>query len=139
MSELLKDLPKNPDPEPVGARTPRSGATPSAMRPDSRRVSTARLVLAFVVAVVADLVTGFLGAPPFMGIPGLLIDIPTVLILLALLGFSPLLFITLICELIPGLQMAPWWTALVAVIALAPEILGNPKRKVLKFLLGRFK
>lgn len=78
------------------------------------RLSRRRMVFAFVIAVVADVLQVPLQLPPLPQI----IDVVAMVLTSALIGFHLLLLPTFVVEFIPGLDMLPTWTGCVlAVIA----------------------
>ena len=85
---------------------------PKAARPP---LADPRLfVLAFVVAVLADIVLATVTLIPPLIILG---DVAVALILCSILGFNWLFIPTLLVEAVPGLSLFPTWT--IAVLALA--------------------
>jgi hypothetical protein len=87
------------------------------------KLTSLRVSLAFAVSIVADLVQLPINAAAFTGIlalPGegvdLVVDLVAGAVISALLGFHWALVPTFFAELIPGLDLAPTWTACVAYV-----------------------
>ncbi|MFZ1990201.1 MAG: hypothetical protein WAW96_10565 [Alphaproteobacteria bacterium] len=84
-----------------------------------RRATTAKAVLALLVAIAADGAQLFLNTPIalFFGIGAeaadIAIDIVTAILVIALVGYSPLLLPTFILEAVPLADVFPTWTACV--------------------------
>ena len=95
--------------------------------PQSRpRFSGRRLALAFSVAALADVLSGFLVfAPPVQWI----VDVVTALVLFAVLGRQWILLPGLIMEAIPGLYVFPFWVLVVGAVALWGTARPDPSRK----------
>jgi hypothetical protein len=96
------------------------------------KVTRARIILALTIAVAADAVQLLLGPFGWM-FADQVIDLATMGLMTALLGFHVLLLPSFILELVPLVQELPTWTACVlAVIALrkrrqrAVEPAGDP-------------
>jgi hypothetical protein len=78
------------------------------------RISRRRLALAFTVAALADVLSGFLVfAPPVQWT----VDVVTAVLLFAALGRRWILLPGLIMEAIPGLYVLPFWVLVVAAVA----------------------
>src|SRR6266481_65816 len=82
-----------------------------------------RIILAFAIAVMADLIQFPITAGEatgFFSIPGevadLLVDCVLMVATTMLLGFHWMLLPTLFVEVIPGLDLLPTWTACVAYV-----------------------
>jgi hypothetical protein len=87
------------------------------------KLTSLRVSLAFAVSIVADLVQLPINAAAFTGIlalPGegvdLVVDLVAGVATSALLGFHWALVPTFFAELVPGLDIAPTWTACVAYV-----------------------
>jgi len=84
-----------------------------------RPATTAKAVLALLVAIAADGAQLFLNMPIalFFGIDAeaadIAIDIVAMLLVIALIGYSPLLLPTFVVEVIPLADAFPAWTACV--------------------------
>jgi hypothetical protein len=79
------------------------------------RLTSARIILALAVAVVAD-GTQFLLGPLGWAFADQAIDAVTTIAISAILGFHVLLLPTFVLELIPLVQDLPTWTACVAAV-----------------------
>jgi len=87
------------------------------------RLTRNRIILAFAIAVMADLIQFPITAGEatgFFSIPGevadLLVDCVLMVATTMLLGFHWMLLPTLFVEVIPGLDLLPTWTACVAYV-----------------------
>ena len=113
MSELLpthsKADPTSPGEPSVLAGLSRTNPGPSPI-PGMPNIPIWRFVLAFLIAVVADIV--LILAAPFEPIL-LSLDIFTALLLCATLGFNWIFVPTLLVEAVPGLEVFPTWTLVV--------------------------
>jgi hypothetical protein len=90
------------------------------------RFSGRRLALAFAVAAMADVLSGFLVlAPPVQWT----VDVVTALVLFAVLGRQWILLPGLIMEAIPGLYVLPFWVLVVAAVARWGTARPNLSRK----------
>ena len=97
-------------------------------KPYSKR----RLVLALIIAVIADAFV-FLIGPFGWSFLDEIVDVATALLLMLLLGFHPLFLPAFVVELFPMVDMLPTWTACVLVVAglrrkksAAPKPAGPP-------------
>jgi hypothetical protein len=91
------------------------------------RYSRKRLALAFAIAAISDAVGAFITlAPPVMWA----VDIVTVVLLFAVLGWQWLLLPGLVLEAIPGVGVLPFWLLVVAAIAVWGT--ARPKLKWLR-------
>jgi hypothetical protein len=94
---------------------------PTASRPF--KFSALRLVLAFVIAGVSDVIGAFVSlAPPIAWA----VDLVTAALLFVVLGRQWLLLPGLVLEAIPGVGVVPFWLLVVGAIA----ILGTPRPKI---------
>jgi len=98
-------------------------------RSTATRVSTPlkfpvlRLALAFVIAVVSDVIGAFASlAPPI----GWAVDVVTAVLLFVALGWQWLLLPGLVLEAIPGVGVLPFWLLVVGAI----DVLGTPRPKI---------
>ena|SRR5215471_1665847 len=90
---------------------------------DKPRLNRKRIILAFAVAVTADIIQFPITAGEatgFLAIPGELADFLVDCVVMGattmLLGFHWMLLPTLLVEVIPGLDLLPTWTACVAYV-----------------------
>ncbi len=89
--------------------------------------SKTRLVLAFLVAAVSDIVSaGTEFVPPVQWA----VDITTALLLFGLLGWRWALLPGLVAEAIPGVAVFPTWILVVASVALWGEIQRTGRRNI---------
>jgi hypothetical protein len=72
-----------------------------------------QIVLAFVIAGISDLISGFMPLPPVEWV----VDLLTAGALFAVLGWKWLLLPGLIMEAIPGVAVIPFWVLVVSAIA----------------------
>jgi len=79
------------------------------------RLTAKRIVLAFLVATVADAAQIALGPVGWLA-PDEVIDLIAMVLTCWLLGFHVLLLPTFVLELVPVLGMLPTWTACVAAV-----------------------
>ncbi len=79
------------------------------------KLTRLRMVLAFLVAIVADGLQILLG-PLGWTFADEIIDVLTMILTMILLGFHPLLLPTFVVEIIPVIDMLPTWTACVALV-----------------------
>jgi hypothetical protein len=87
------------------------------------KFSVSRLVLAFVIAGVSDVIGAFVSlAPPI----GWAIDFVTAALLFVVLGWQWLLLPGLVLEAIPGIGILPFWVLVVGAIA----VLGTPRPRI---------
>jgi hypothetical protein len=114
---------------------PLTTPAPAAEQPNSATTwfrlplcySKKRLALAFAIAAISDAVGAFVTlAPPVMWT----VDIVTVLLLFAVLGWQWLLLPGLVLEAIPGVGVLPFWLLVVAAIAVWGT--ARPKLKWLR-------
>jgi hypothetical protein len=78
------------------------------------RFSRRRLAVAFAVAALADVLSGFLAlAPPVQWT----VDLVTAVLLFVVLGWQWMLLPGLIMEAIPGLYVFPFWVLVVGAVA----------------------
>ena len=92
---------------------------PIGLPPPTARLSKLRLVLAFLVAAVSDIVSyGTAFVPPVQWT----VDLVTALLLFVLLGRRWAILPGLVAEAIPGVAMFPVWLLVVASVALWGEI-----------------
>lgn len=85
-----------------------------------RRFSKGRLIVAFSIACVSDIVeAAFTWAPPIVWA----VDLVTAGLLFVVLGWSWFLLPGLVLEAIPGLEVLPFWVLVVGAIAL----FGDPR------------
>jgi hypothetical protein len=105
-------MPANPPPQP-----------PRLALPALTRISKRRLVLAFAIAGVSDLLSIWLTfvPPAEWGV-----DFVTALLLFAVLGWQWVLLPGLVLEAIPGVYVFPFWVLVVAAVA----IWGSARPKV---------
>jgi hypothetical protein len=107
-------------PAPSGQQKQPTGTTVSTL---SLKFSVMRLVLAFAVAGVSDIIGAFASlAPPI----GWAFDVVTAALLFVVLGWQWLLLPGLILEAIPGVGILPFWLLVVGAIA----VLGTPRPKL---------
>ena len=98
------------------AKPGRPGVSQPAPTP---QLSRTRLVLAFLVAAVSDVVSyGTALVPPIQW----MVDLLTALLLFGLLGWRWALLPGLVAEAIPGVAVFPVWLLVVASVALWGEI-----------------
>lgn len=97
--------------EPVAAPPQHQGA---AHGPSPLGLSKLRLALAFAIAAVADTLFALFNWAPPIALP---VDFATAFLLFAVLGWRWLLLPGLVMEAIPGLAVFPFWTLVVAAIA----------------------
>jgi len=111
-------MPKDPaQTRPVVTPAPETSAGPSK----------ARLVLAFLVAVVSDVVSaGTEVVPPMQWA----VDVTTALLLFGLLGWRWALLPGLVAEAIPGVAVFPTWILVVVSVALWGEIQRTGRRNI---------
>jgi hypothetical protein len=111
--------------------SPRSAPPEISKRPTSSesvrstrlKFSKKRLVVAFVIAAMSDIIGAFATlAPPI----GWAVDIITALLLFMVLGWQWLLLPGLALEAIPGVGVVPLWLLVVGAIA----VLGTPRPKI---------
>jgi hypothetical protein len=111
--------------------SPRSAPPEISKRPTSSepvrstrlKFSKKRLVVAFVIAAMSDIIGAFATlAPPI----GWAVDIVTALLLFMVLGWQWLLLPGLALEAIPGVGVVPLWLLVVGAIA----VLGTPRPKI---------
>jgi hypothetical protein len=94
---------------------PKEETTPPVDRPRVPVRRKARLIAAFAVAVVSDILAAtFAFAPPFQWA----LDIVTAASLFFILGRQWVILPALIAEAIPGLAIFPFWLLVVASIAI---------------------
>jgi hypothetical protein len=87
------------------------------------RFSKKRLALAFAVAAISDVIGAFVTpAPPFVWA----VDVVTVVLLFAVLGWQWLLLPGLALEAIPGVGVLPFWLLVVGGIV----VWGTPRPKL---------
>jgi len=87
------------------------------------KFSALRLVLAFAIAGVSDVIGAFASlAPPI----GWAVDVVTAALLFVVLGWQWLLLPGLVLEAIPGVGVLPFWLLVVGAIA----VLGTPRPNV---------
>jgi hypothetical protein len=87
------------------------------------KFSVWRLVLAFVIAGVSDVVGALASvAPPIVWA----VDVVTAALLFVVLGWQWLLLPGLVLEAIPGVGIVPFWLLVVGAIA----VLGTPRPKI---------
>lgn len=80
-------------------------------------LTSARLRLAFAVAITTDIVQIALG--PFgWAFADEILDVTAAVLLWRLIGFHPLLLPTFVLELVPVADMLPTWTGCVALVAI---------------------
>ncbi len=92
-------------------------------KPAFTRLTRNRIILAFAIAVIADIIQFPITAGEatgFFSIPGeladFLVDCVVMVATAMLLGFHWMLLPTLFVEVIPGLDLLPTWTACVAYV-----------------------
>ena len=87
------------------------------MNPGSRKplLNRRRIWLAFGTAIAADIIQVSLG-PLGFSFADELLDVAVMIALVRLIGFHPLLLPTFLIELVPVVDLAPTWTACVAVV-----------------------
>jgi hypothetical protein len=89
------------------------------------RFSRRRLVLAFIMAALADGLSFFLTfTPPVQWA----IDLVTAILLFVVLGWQWILLPGLIMEAIPGLYIFPFWVLVVGAVAMWGTARPGPKR-----------
>ena len=87
-------------------------------------LSRAQVAIAFAIAALSDLISGFASAAPPIQWG---VDIATAAALFVVLGWRWLLLPGLIMEAIPGLGVVPFWVLVVAAIAVWGRVRpGNP-------------
>ena len=87
------------------------------------RFSKKRLVLAFSIACISDIVCAvFIWSPPIVWA----VDLLTAVLLFIVLGWSWLLLPGLVMEAIPGLEVLPFWVLVVGAIA----TFGSPRPRM---------
>jgi hypothetical protein len=74
------------------------------------RLSRKRVIFAFTVAVIADVVQIMLGPVGFLVVDEVL-DVAAMVLITWAIGFHPLLLPTFLVELMPFIEFAPTWTA----------------------------
>lgn len=79
------------------------------------KVSSRRIVVAFVLAGLADAAQLFLGPAGWVGLVQA-IDVGMMIVATLLLGFHPLFLPTFVVEFIPIVDMLPTWTGCVACV-----------------------
>src|SRR5215472_12140823 len=98
-------------------------ASANAVSSNLSKFSKKRLVIAFVIAGISDLIGAFATlAPPI----GWALDIVTAALLFMVLGWQWLLLPGLALEAIPGVGVVPFWLLVVGAIA----GLGTPRPKI---------
>jgi hypothetical protein len=119
---MPEDLPINSDrtearPSPPQAELLPPSPAPGNAAPRFSHVpgfSKKRLVLAFAIAAVSDGISAFASfATPIVWV----VDLVTVALLFAVLGWSWFLLPGLVMEAIPGLDVLPFWILVVMAIA----------------------
>jgi hypothetical protein len=99
--------------------------TAASHPPSSPRASRTRLILAFAIAGLADLLSIlFSFAPPVQWAS----DLTTAVLLFVVLGRRWILLPALIMETIPGLYVFPFWVLVVAAIAVRGTV-STPRPK----------
>jgi hypothetical protein len=98
----------------------------AASHPPSRpRVSKTRLILAFAIAGLADLLSIVLSfSPPVQWA----CDVTTAVLLFVVLGRQWILLPALIMEAIPGLYVFPFWVLVVTAIAWRGTVRDGPRK-----------
>lgn len=100
--------PDQPSPEP--ARSGRTSGDTGTGPPLPLRFSKRQLVLAFAIAALSDALGAFVSlAPPAVWA----VDVVTVALLFAVLGWQWLLLPGLVMEAIPGVGILPFWILVV--------------------------
>lgn len=79
------------------------------------KVSSRRIVVAFVLAGLADAAQLFLGPAGWVGLVQV-IDVVMMVVATLLLGFHPLFLPTFVVEFVPIIDMLPTWTGCVACV-----------------------
>jgi hypothetical protein len=97
---------------------PPPGSGPSGL-------SKLRLALAFGIAAVADTLFALFNWAPPVALP---VDFATAFALFVVLGWRWLLLPGLVMEAIPGLAVFPFWTLVVAAIAVWGTVRPKPDR-----------
>lgn len=91
----------------------------------ARKLTRGRVILALVVAVIADFLQIVL-LPLEWLFAQQIVDVVAMVLVMGLLGFHPLLLPTFVVEFIPVVDMLPTWTGcVVAVIALRRRARAN--------------
>ena len=107
----------------MGTEVPADGLPPETPIPNGEesksvpraRFSGRRLALAFTIAALADVLSGFLTlAPPVEWA----VDLVTAILLFVVLGRQWILLPGLIMEAIPGLYVFPFWVLVVGAVAM---------------------
>jgi len=119
MQHQPQDIPG--DPAPLQARNPTVPADvppPAASPGQQPRLplgnTKRRLILAFAIAGVSDLISAFMSFIPAVGWA---VDFVTAVLLFIVLGWHWLLLPGLIMEAIPGVGVVPFWVLVVGAIA----------------------
>jgi hypothetical protein len=87
-------------------------------RPPRNRFSKKRLAVAFAIAAVSDVFSGFLALmPPVQWA----VDLVTAILLFIVLGWQWILLPGLIMEAIPGLYVFPFWVLVVGTVAMSQK------------------
>jgi hypothetical protein len=90
------------------------------------RLSKSRVILAFAIAGISDLISIWVELmPPLQWT----IDLTTALLLFAVMGWRWLILPGLIAEAIPGLGLFPTWILVVASIAAWGKLTGGPSNR----------
>lgn len=80
-------------------------------------LSRRRIALAFAIALITDAVQILLGPPGWL-IADELLDVITMVLVSAVIGFHPLLLPTFVIEFVPMIDMIPTWTGCVAAVVM---------------------
>jgi hypothetical protein len=103
--------------------TPRPTEAPPRIEPTQARYRNKRLVLAFTVAAISDVLAVWVVLlPPLQW----LLDLVTAFLLFLILGRQWLILPGLIAEAIPGIAVFPFWVLVVASIAVWGKISKQP-------------